>query len=95
MESRAAKVELKKELDAQKDDPECTFRPKIATASYNNRNGSPGSPGERNILSVHERNRIWQNKKESRMAEARDINRDRDLLGCTFRPDLVLNPRVF
>jgi len=86
IQSRAAKEELRKESEAQKDDPECTFRPQIATNAYNNRQSSPS--GNNDILSVHERNRLWQNKKLNKMSEARDRNKDRDLVACTFQPDL-------
>jgi len=42
-----------------------------------------------NPLSLHERNKVWKEQKEARLTVHREMNKDRDLKGCTFQPDIV------
>jgi len=69
-----------KERKSHNDDTECTFKPKINTLN------SARAP-DRDTVPIQERTKLWKNRKETRLAEGRDLIKDRDLIPCTFRPD--------
>lgn len=80
-----------KEENAQKakveeQDPECTFHPNIGRNLNNTLNKTLTNP-----LSLHERNKAWKEQKEARLTVHREMNKDRDLKGCTFQPDIDQN----
>jgi len=76
MKEQAAKELKKPDLD-----PECTFKPKIRSFNTNNTLSDP--------LSIHERNLQWKERREAKLAMTREITKDKDLIGCTFRPNIV------
>ena len=64
-------------------DKECTFRPQLNT-NYN-------WYGERSKLGMHERNQLWMEARQQRIEEEKEHSKNKDLVGCTFKPDIVLN----
>ena len=40
-------------------------------------------------LNVIERNRLWKEQREAKIQESREREKDRDLEGCTFQPNMV------
>lgn len=89
-EARVAKNELIKEFESQKDeDPECTFKPRLISAYHSRLNGSPQAVDQEGILPFHERSKVWKERVDSRVTETRETHKDRDLHGCTFRPDIL------
>jgi len=76
MKEQAIKQAEKPDLD-----PECTFKPKIRSLNIHNTS--------KDSLSIHERNRLWKERKDTKLAMTREMSRDKDLKGCTFRPNIV------
>ena len=85
MESRAQKEEIRKRYELQKDDPECTFKPRI-TPHYSAKVHDPDSEY---TLAVQDRSKIWIEKREEKRREAVETIKEREMMGCTFRPDIV------
>jgi len=71
----------------EEQDPECTFQPNIGRTTLNTTLNKTLT----NTLSLHERNKQWKEQKEARLTVHREINKDRDLKGCTFQPDIDPN----
>jgi len=87
-ELKKAREGLRKEHEAQQHDPECTFKPKLM-ASYNKNLMTVECMDNENVLPLYERNKIWKSRVDNRILESRDLLKDRDLHGCTFKPDIV------
>jgi len=80
------KEEIAQKAQVKEQDPECTFHPRIRNSNLNKTLSNP--------LSMHERNKLWKEQKEARLTVHREINKDRDLKGCTFQPDIDYNRKT-
>lgn len=72
---RAALAEEKDE------DPECTFHPKISEMSQ--------KLVQKNRPDFIERNNMWLSQREEKIKQIGDSKEDKELLHCTFKPELV------
>jgi len=68
--------------EEEEDDPECTFHPKISEVSQLiiQKNNRPDF--------IH-RNEMWVNQKQENMKQKGENREDKELLHCTFEPQLV------
>jgi hypothetical protein len=91
LESREAKEEARKEQvnQNQKDDTECTFKPKLVASYTPKRSSSPEFTDNDLMLTVQERNKIWKMKSDSKLNGTRESKKDKELNNCTFIPDLA------
>jgi len=71
--------QLRKEKQAQDENPEFSFKPKLISTSSN-------VPGAVNALPVHERNRLWKEKQQAKLKETSQKEHNKDLSDCTFKP---------
>lgn len=67
--------------ESEEVDPECTFQPKISL------NSQRIGKREQNI-DFFERNNLWHEQKQKKLEEVRKGNEDKDLVGCTFQPNM-------
>lgn len=59
------------------EEKECTFQPKI-----NNKGGV------RTIKDISERSKAWKEMKDLKLKEELKVKKEKELVGCTFRPDI-------
>ena len=73
---------MKKKLESEELDPECTFQPKLLqNKKYYYQNQNP--------LQFHERLQLWKAQKELKIQESRKKDEDKDIKDCTFQPTTV------
>ena len=63
------------------EDPECTFHPKISEMSQ--------KLVQKNRPDFIERNNLWLNQRQEKIKQIGESKEDKELLHCTFEPQLV------